>query len=243
MGHLATMPSAYFSTDMGVFYLGNAYELMPLVPSESVDLVLTDPPYGVGSGEASGFSGYVDRGYDVPFVSKELWRILKPDSRAFVFVAQKNLVEVITGFVSSGFTLHQILVWHRPNLFGGTKKKTYEFTNVYENILVLHKGKPPKLKKVEGLHNTDILKYAMPQGNFVKDRRYHVHQKPLDLIRHLVLVSTEPGQLVFDPFAGSGTTAVASESTGRRWMCFELEPHYFEVARVRVSKESRIPNI
>ena len=223
----------YFETDSGILYCGDCLEIMKGFPKESIDLVITDPPYGVGSNEANGID-YKDEFYDVEKVSKELFRVLKEDSRAFIFTAQKTFIDVVKGFESNGFRLHQTLIWFRPNLAGGTKKKTYDFTSVYEQILNLHKGRPNKIKKVEGLNNFDVLKYAQPQSNFKRDKRYHIHQKPLRLIEHLLLVSSNKTDLVLDCFAGSGTTPVAAERHGRRWIGIEINPEYCEITKKRI---------
>jgi len=223
----------YFETDSGILYCGDCIEILREFPGESIDLILTDPPYGVNSKEANGID-YKDRFYDVGKVSRELFRILKNNNRAYIFTAQKTFIEVVKEFENSRFKLHQTLIWFRPNLAGGTKKKTYDFTSVYEQILNLHKGKPAKLKKVEGFNNLDVLKYTQPQSNLKKDRRFHVHQKPLKLIEHLIAVSTDRHNLVLDCFAGSGTTLVACERLDRRWIGIEVNPEYCEIAKRRL---------
>ena len=223
----------YFETGNGILYCGDCLEIVKQMPEQSIDLVLTDPPYGVGSNELNGIE-YMDEFYDVVNVSRELFRIVKNNSRVFVFSAQKTFIEVSKAFEKSKFKLHQTLIWFRPNLAGGTKKKTYDFTSVYEQILDFHKGTPAKIRKIEGLNNFDVLKYAQPQSNFKKDKRFHIHQKPLKLLEHLVLVSSNQNDLVLDPFLGSGTTAVACERLGRRWIGIEINKEYCEIAKERI---------
>jgi len=224
----------YFETENGILYCGDCFEFLPKFPPESVDLVITDPPYGVGSGDVLGLYDYKDEFYDVDTTSKELYRILKKNTRCFVFTAQKTYIDVVQAFTKAGFELHQTLIWYRPNLAGGTRKKTYDFTSVYEQILNLHKGNPPKIRKDKNLNHMDVLKYAQPQGNFKKDKRYHIHQKPLDLIRHLIIASTCENEIILGPFAGSGTTAVASEILNRRWVCIEINEDYCNVTKNRL---------
>jgi len=235
----------YFYTKRGVLLCGDCLEVMKLLPNESIDLILTDPPYGVGSDELSGIE-YKDEFYDVGLVSSELCRVLKNNSRAFVFTAQKTSIEVSKNFEDNGFKLHQTLVWFKPNLTRGTKKKVYDFTSVYEQILNFHKGKPAKIKKSEQFNNFDVLKYTQPQSNFKKDKRFHVHQKPLKLIEHLILVSSKDGNVILDCFVGSGTTCVTCEKLGRRWIGVEKNPKYCKIAKKRIKEEIRrikIPQI
>jgi len=223
----------YFHTKNGILLCGDCLEVMKLIPENSIDLILTDPPYGVNSNEMNGID-YKDRFYNVEDISKKLFKVLKDNSRAFIFTAQKTFMEVIRGFGNSGFRLHQTLIWFRPNLAGGTKKKIYDFTSVYEQILNFHKGKPSKIKRMEEFNNFDVLKYAQPQSNFKKDKRYHIHQKPLKLIKHLLLASSNKNDIVLDCFLGSGTTSVICERLNRKWIGIEINPEYCEIAKKRI---------
>ena len=73
----------------------------------------------------------------------------------------------------------------------------------------------------------------MPQSNY-KDKRFHIHQKPLKLIEHLVMASSNENDLVLDPYSGAGTTAVACKNTGRNSINFELQKEYCEIANTRL---------
>lgn len=224
----------HFSTQLGVFFLGDWLEVLENFPDETFDLLITDPPYGVGSKDKY-VTCHSDDLYDVDKFAVKMFRLLKDGSRAFVFSAQKTLFQVVSGFESSGFKLHQILVWHRPNLRAGTSVKMYDYTSVYENILLFHKGKPKKkISRVPWAHNTDILRYPAPQGNYRSDKRYHHHQKPLPLAEHLIVSSTEEGDFIIDPFAGAGTFPLAAEKHGRRWVGVEIIPEFFEISKCRL---------
>jgi len=226
----------YFETDSGILYNMDCLDLLPILPQESIDLIVTDPPYGVGSNEKNGI-GYKDKFYDVNKISKCFYNVLKDNSRAYVFTAQKTFIDVVETFENNGFCLHQTLIWFRKNLAGGTKKKTYDFTSSYEQILNLHKGKPQPLKKE---HLVDVFEFLQPQSNYSFDKRFHVHQKPLKLIEHLIYVSTEEDDIVFDPFAGSGTTAVAAEKLGRKWIAVEIQSEYCQIIKNRIKQYSSI---
>lgn len=76
--------------------------------------------------------------------------------------------------------------------------------------------------------------------NGTAEKTYHPTQKPTDLIRRLMLASSKPGQLVVDPFAGSGTTAVIAEETGRRWLACDNDARYVGIARARLV-EKKLP--
>ena len=226
----------YFETDNGILYNADCLEILPQLSQNSIDLILTDPPYGIGSDERNGID-YKDEFYDINKVSKLFYGILKENARAYVFTAQKTFMEVAEGFEGNGFYLHQTLIWYKKNLIGGARKRMYDFTSSYEQILNLHKGKPNSLKKD---HNTDILEYPQPQSNYTKDRRCHIHQKPYKLIEYLTYLSTQENDIVIDPFAGSGTTAVAAERLNRRWIAIEIQPGYCEIAKERIKYYTRV---
>ncbi|AEA33602.1 DNA-methyltransferase [Hippea maritima] len=233
-----SFPKEYrcYETANGILYNADCLELLPCIPQESIDLILTDPPYGVGSNERNGIN-YKDEFYNVDEVSSFLYGSLKDNSRAYVFTAQKTFIDVAKWFENNGFYLHQTLIWYKKNLAGGTKKRTYDFTSTYEQILNFHKGKPHLLKKD---HLSDVLEFPQPQSNYTLDKRYHIHQKPLKLIEYLIYVSTNENDIVFDPFAGSGTTAAAAERLGRRWVAIEIQPEYCQIAKERIRRFASI---
>lgn len=221
-----------YRTKYGILYLGDCNLILKSIPTGTIDLIIADPPYGVSKTD-----DYKDKGWNVKEVGKELYRVLKDNTRLFLFCAEKKLCDVIKTLEDVGFKLHQMLIWVRKNLVGGSKKYQYwDFVNNYEHILLFHKGKPAPLKIVAPYRNVDVLEYAKPQGNFKKDTAYHPHQKPLELIKHLIIVSTNPGDIVLDPFAGVGTTAVAAEILKRRWIAIEIEKKFFEKAIMRLQQ-------
>jgi DNA modification methylase len=224
--------SVYFKTDLGILYCADCLQILSCMPHEVFDLVVTDPPYGVGVREGNGIR-YTDEFYDVDAVSKLLFKVLKHNSRCFIFSAQKTLFKVVESFESAGFKLHQIIVWYKPNLVN-TNKKVFDFRSTHEFILNFHKGSPPKLNRVKGLSHIDVLTYPQPQSNFKFDKRFHVNQKPLKLIQHLLLAASSKGQLVLDCFAGSGTTLVAAQRLGVRWVGIEINSEYCEIAKKRI---------
>lgn len=218
----------YYRENRNVLYLGNANVILKALPDKSVDLVLTDPPYGVNSDEMNGVA-YKDRFYDVDLVSKELFRVLKPNSRALVFTAQKTYCTVVDAFQNNGFKLHQTLIWVKRNL-ASPHKFGYEFTSNYEMILNFHKGKVPRLN---GKGNTDVLIYSAPQSNF-SDKRMHVHQKPINLIVKLLDTVCNGNCTVLDPFAGSGTTLVGAKKLGLNWIGIEIQKDYCDITVERL---------
>ncbi len=232
--------SRYFETENGILYCEDCLEVMREFPAQTIDLIVTDPPYGVGSDESNGID-YTDTYFNVGIFNDLSFKLLKNNTRMYIFIAQKTLLKTIEGL--SNFNLHQILIWHKPNFVGGGKR-TFDFTNSYEFILLFHKGKPqpldnPRRISKNYLSNSDVLRYTQPQSNFKIDKRVHIHQKPLRLIEHLIIASSAEGDIILDPFMGSGTTALACERLNRRWIGIEINIEYCEKARRRI-EEGRI---
>ena len=221
---MALTDNIFLATELGVLYNDDCLNILPLLPSESVDVLITDPLYNVGIKEKNGIN-YIDKGIS-PDIPVQIFRVLKEDSRAFVFSAQKTLVETIKLWEKAGFKLHQILVWGRYNVPLSWKIVRYDFVNSHEFILLFWKGNPRKRKKIvasKEFHRFDLLIYSQPQSNFENDKKFHVNQKPIKLIRHLIKISTEKDWIVLDPFIGSGTTAIACENLGRKWENYMMQ--------------------
>lgn len=193
-------------------------------------LVVTDPPYGVLPGGKR--SSYCDDRFtwdnheDLEFFTRSWFELtyamLEENSFFYIFWSQK--------FIKLGFDIFKpsrVLIWHYKNLVnGGGGIFAYD----YEPIFVVKKGQP---KLVPGKHSC-ILEYTKPQSNFKRDKLLHPTQKPLELIKHLISIS--PGQLVFDPFMGSGTTAVAAKLLGRSYFGFESHKIYHKILEERLKK-------
>jgi len=108
---------------------------------------------------------------------------------------------------------------------------TGDFAYDYEPIFVIKIGNP-KLK-IKGKHGC-ILKYTKPQSNFKKDKLIHPTQKPLELVKKIIKISSNESDIILDPFLGSGTTVVACKELGRKYIGIEINPKYCEIARRRI---------
>jgi len=200
---------------------GDTLKVLPKIPDESVDLVITDPPYNVTNFEW-------DRVEDFRQFTK-LWfdqclRIAKNDSFILIFWSEKLLK---LGFEI--FNPNRLLIWHHPNLtLSGLNG---EFVYDVDYILVVKKGKP-KIKK--GKHST-IFSYPKPQSNFKKDKAYHPAQKPLELLKKLIYLTTNENSFVLDPFLGSGTTMKACLELKRNCIGIEINKNYCNITKKRLN--------
>ena len=202
---------------------------------KDIDLIITDPPYYVipkGKTTSKGKDEFTwDDFKDIDTFLKftESWfnlyyNILNDDSFMYIFWSQKYLKEGLNLFNPS-----RTILWHYKNLvLGGNGDFCYD----YEPIFVIKKGNP-KLKP--GKYSS-ILEFTKPQSNFKKDRLQHPTQKPLELIKYLIEISSPKGTIL-DMFGGSGTTALASRMLGYNSIYIEKNSKYYQIAQERLSYE------
>jgi site-specific DNA-methyltransferase (adenine-specific) len=197
------------------------------------------------------------------WVSESL-RILKPDGLAFVFGQLGKREHTFLHLMSRlchQHQFHDLLIWDRAV---GYNERRDSFTPQYEMILVLRKGADVKFRKdavripydaktietylrdkrykdpearkrhlEKGKFATNLLRVPSLKGSS-KEKCGHPSQKPLELVRKLILCSTDEGDTVLDPFLGSGTTAVAAEELKRQWIGIERDPDYIQITRQRL---------
>jgi DNA modification methylase len=207
--------SAYLNS----IVLGDCMNVLDNIEDDSIDFVITDPPYGVLDKEVKWDDVEIEE-----FTNK-WWSKLKNKSKGFlVFWSQK--------FIPLGYKIFnpdRMLIWWHPNL---QKPTNNMYLYSYDPIFFI-RGKTFNGCFSRGL-NADVKSYAMPQSNFIVDRKVHGTQKPLQLLKDLVEVNTNEGDIVLDPFAGSGTTCLASKILGRRYIGIEKDKKTFDIAIKRL---------
>jgi len=222
-------------------YLGDCLEIMPLL--ERADLCVTDPPYDLTSGgNATQVMGgmFARSEYDNSgkLMDKVSWhemggpifRALKADADCYVMSNDKNLFAAHAGFTGAGFRCHNILTWDKVR---ATRNRWYmknlEFT------LYLWKG-AASIRGINDCGSKQSFQLNAPRESG------HKTEKPVALMRHYIENSSQPGDLVIDPFVGSGTTALACVESGRRCIAIEKDPVYFDMAcaRVRAAVEAQV---
>jgi site-specific DNA-methyltransferase (adenine-specific) len=208
----------------GTFLLGDCFEQMRSIPDGSVDMVLTDVPYNEVN-RASGGLRELDRGvadnalFSVEELCSELMRVCS--GSFYVFCGTLQISEITQHFKRAGLTT-RVGAWHKtnPSPMNGSKM----WLSGLEFCVF---ARPPKATFNE--HCKAALWTQATQPG--KD---HPTQKPVALFERLIRASSSAGRTVFDPFAGSGTTAIAAENSGRRWLCIERDEGYYAKATARV---------
>lgn len=209
---------------------GDCLEGMKLLPDKCIDLVLTDPPYGM-SYQSSRRTDKFDEIIDdnnlewVELFCKEAYRILKNNSHIYIFCNEYSIGELRLYLKDAGFTLKRMLVWVKNNHTSGDLEGDYG--NKTEYVIYAHKGR----QLLNGDRCTNVLQFPR-----VADLK-HPTQKPDDLIAFLCRKSSKKGDLICDPFMGSWTTARACKDLGRDFIGFELSEEYCKVGEERLRQE------
>jgi len=203
-------------------------EFMKSMPDNYFDLVLTDPPFGI-----SFKSNYRTEEHKViandnnldwlPNFAKELHRITKDDAHLYLFCSH-HFVEVFKTEIQKYRQVKNILIWEKNNTGMGDLEGDY--APKYEMILLCSNGD----RKLNNGRDPNIIKSTRTQNEL------HPTQKPVPLIEFLAKKSSKMRDIVFDPFMGSGTTAVACKGLGLDFVGCELDHDYVEIANKRLSQ-------
>jgi modification methylase len=242
---------------------GDSLDVLKALPSKSVDLVFADPPYNLQLGGAltrpdqSRVDGVEDdwdkfasfAAYDA-FTRAwmgECQRVLKDTGTLWVIGSYHNIFRVGAALQDLGFWVLNDVIWRKTNPmpnFKGTR-----FQNAHETLIWAAKSQDQKTYTF----NYDALKtfnddvqmrsdWTIPICNGAErlkgddGRKAHPTQKPEALLHRVLLASTKPGDVVLDPFFGSGTTGAAARALGRRYIGIERDEDYAAVAEARIAK-------
>lgn len=229
-------PSATVYTDDWVQLLhGDCREQLVSIPTNSVDLILTDPPYGINyvtnrvpawNTQRKPLRGDCDL-EALDDVLGHLQRVLKPDRHAYVF-ASPLLIGRVQDLLGKVWRVKQVLCFDKGDA-GTVGDLTGGYAECWEAILFCVSG-------------TRQMQNGRPRNIFRKDwsaRRDPVHPtvKPVDILRWLILNSTQYGDVVLDPFAGSGTTLRACKDLGRFGIGIEIDRDWCEKGAERLRQE------
>lgn len=209
---------------------GDCIDLLPKIPTESIDAIITDPPYFLGMTHNGQRGCFNDLVICKPFYEKlftEYKRVLKADGSVYFFCDWRSYAFYYP-IMDNILRVKNMLVWDKQSGPGN-------FYN-YQHELVMFTTKRNAFN-VKGTYNiiTGILSFSNGAKRTNGDK-VHPTQKPIELIEKFIKDSTSEGGTVLDTFAGSGTAGVACINTGRRFIGMELDDNYFEIARNRIEK-------
>ena len=207
----------------GLIYCRDCLEVMKNMPDNCVDLVVTDPPYGIN------FETWDI--IDCLPVFSEFKRIATANSFILIFGSIRNAPEFLKVCVELGI-FRRWITWAKPRTAHIVSEGLIWQTDI---IIMCKKGKPFVKKGFHPLYR-DFIEFPIVQ-NGDGDYTGHKAQKPVELLTMLVDKYSQPGDLILDPFLGSGTTAVAAKMLHRNFIGIEISPKYCEIARQRLGQE------
>jgi len=216
-------------------------EYLKEIPDNFVDLIVTDPPYNVSQKSNIQYQelnitknfGAWDFDFDPLPVLKELKRVLKPTGQIYVFCSTKQISIYMSVFEKDWF-LRNLLVWNKTNPAPRLSKTNFLFANEYIIYAINEKGMPSKSTfnffKQNEMHNIFITSSLQGKERLKGPDRKSIHptQKPLSILKKLIEISSNKGDIVLDPFMGVGSTAVACKELERNFLGCELNKTYIQ---------------
>ena len=212
---------------------GDCLDIMRSLAARSVDLICTDPPYIIGS-QGCGLAGdrkylhdisanALDRGFD-PVVLEEFLRVLKTPN--LILFCSRLQIRDYLNWAHERHLKWSLICWHKSNPTPLTNNNYLPDT---EYILHFWAG-----KKLRGAYHSKRRFYLQPAVK--SPTAGHPTVKPLNIIKNLILNATTRGDIVLDPFMGSGTTGVAAINLGHKFIGIEISGDYLEIAKRRIAQ-------
>lgn len=231
-------------------YNGNCLRYLEKLPNESVDLILTDPPYLISKEsnfhKGGSWNNSSDKAHrktppktdfgewdkidlDLDIILKAFYRILKSSGSIIIFYDMWKIQELKEIAESNGFKQLRLCRWDKTNPIPVNSKLNY-LSNSSEYFITAVKGSKPTFHSE---YDKGIYTFPICSG---KERTTHPTQKPLVLIQTLIEKHSNMCDTILDPFMGSGTTGVACINTNRNFIGAELDFDYFKIAQERISQ-------
>ena len=207
----------------------DARALLAFLPTESVDLIVSDVPYKT----ISGGNGAVGRPTGVLLANDgkmfrhnnikpdeylpDFFRVMKSPGHVYIFTNLLNLWSMHDALLRAGFKIHNLLTWKKQN----ATPNRYYMKNA-EFVIMARKGPAMSINDCGSMM---CHAFTNPIGD-----KHHPTEKPVDLLRFYIENSSQPGDTVLDPFMGSGSTGIAAVECGRKFIGSEIDPEHYATA-------------
>ena len=225
--------------ELNKVYNEDCLVFMKKLEDNSIDLLVTDPPYKTtargNAGNTGGMmrkkiymEGKVFKHNDIKpqEYMPEFYRILKDGSHCYVMTNHINLQNMINTATDCGFKFVKCLIWNKGNKIMG-----HYYMNQFEYILFLRKGKG---KRINYCGTADILNVPNKKQKDINNNNLHDTEKPVELMKILIENSSQENEIVFDPFMGIGSTIIACINTNRQYIGCEIDTAYWNIANKRI---------
>lgn len=217
--------------ELNRIYNEDCLEGMKRIPDGSVDMVLTDPPYGMAfqSGHRKIKHKIMKGDQNLEWLDDfvdEIFRVSKNNTAHYMFCSFHH-IDKFKQAIEKKFKVKNILTWVKNNTSMGDLKG--DFAPKTEFIIFFHKGR----RLINGKRDPNVLEFKKTRNEL------HPTQKPVDMTEYLIGKFSDEGDLILDPFMGSGTTAIACLNTDRQYIGFELDKDYYNIAQDRIKKHEQ----
>lgn len=205
---------------------GDCLELMKEIPDESIDLIVSDPPYFLGMTHNGQKGDFNDLAICKPFFMNlfaEYNRVLKSTGRVYFFTDWRGYAFYYP-LLSESIPVRNLIVWDKKSGAGNQYNFSHEF--------IMYSTKKPINQGGSNVWRETAFSSGAKKTN---GEKVHPTQKPIELIERIITDATNEGELVLDTFMGSGTTGVACKNTNRKFIGMELQEKYFEIAKRRLT--------
>jgi modification methylase len=250
----------------GEILVGDCVAVMEALPAASVDLVFADPPYNLQLGgellrpnhtrvdgveeDWDRFDGFADYDRFTRAWLTAARRVLKPDGALWVIGSYHNIYRVGAILQDLGFWILNDIVWRKTNPMPNFRGR--RFTNAHETLLWCGRSEAARytfnyeamksLNDALQMRSDWLIPLCSGPERLKRDgKKAHPTQKPEALLHRVLLASTRPGDLVLDPFFGTGTTGAVAKRLGRRFIGIERDQDYAELARQRIAAVAPAP--
>jgi site-specific DNA-methyltransferase (adenine-specific) len=256
--------SQYCSGERYTLYHGDCLDVLSQFPENTINMIFADPPYNLSNGGFSVHAGRrvsVDKGawdrgdgFDRDYDFHQQWiaacrRVLKPSGTIWISGTYHSIYQCGHALQALGFHILNDVTWFKPNASPNLSCRF--FTASHETLLWARKDKkakhifnyglmkngewPEDRLKNPGMQMRSVWSIGTPRP-VEKQHGKHPTQKPLALLRRVVLASTNPNDLVLDPFTGSSTTGLAAVVHGRRFIGIDTNAEYLDLSKRRFAE-------
>lgn len=221
-------------------YNGDCLEVMKTIPDNSIDCIVTDPPYLITSRGNGGTSGgmfqkkivnkgkvFNENSIDIQDWIDEFYRVLKNDTHCYIMTNNKNIYHYLDVINKSKFHYVKNLIWVKDNKIMG---QTY--MSQFEYVIMLRKGNH---KKINNCGTSDVLVFPNKKLKDENGKTIHDTEKPVGLMKVLIENSSQENDVILDPFMGLGVVGVVCKETNRNFIGVEIEKRYVDIANERIN--------
>lgn len=238
--------------DKQTLLCGDCFEIVPSIPDKSIDLIVTDPPYehvmggmkckwlnnGTWSNKSYMTQKMSQFGYQEVIAFLDLVKPKMKKTNMYVFCSKLQISHYLE-WVKAHKLKYDLLIWDKG--LRGLKSTKFYAQDIEYVLRIYENG--VSLRKVIDTNGKAKINYYCKCQRYAQPRGMHESMKPLELIEHYIELSSNEGDVVLDPFMGSGTTGVACKKLNRRFIGIEKEEKFFNIAEEQINPNVAQMNI